>query len=293
MRQCGRHEQTVRPSVTDRLGENWRRIVLTRRGFIASLVAVPLIDMLQKNGNTTKGKSNGHAKTTPNGLLNGLTESWLPNSGGFMLGQRTGLNSSADNGLTFQTQSQFPGGVALQSAAGPITLQTAASDLVSAIGNTDFMIVGWQAAGAGADEGVALRIGENDANGMESYISIASAPGHAIGSVPGAFQNYPSVYTPDQYSLGAAHMIAIWYTNADSSLHISIDAGASSVIINTDGIGAPDVTNSVWFRFLGYTGIKQCGFTAIWQGSTGVANAVSQLGKLYANKWQFSDFDAG
>ena len=44
---------------------------------------------------------------------------------------------------------------------------------------------------------------------------------------------------------------------------------------------------------LANTGIAQCGFTSIWQGAAGVANAVSQLNNLYANKLQFSDFDAG
>jgi len=267
--------------------------VLTRREFIAGVVAVPFMDMLQKNGNNAKNKKPAHGKNAPNGLLTGLTESWMPEASGLMIGQQIGLSSSANSGLTFQTQSQFPGGVALQNTAGPITIQTAPSDFVSAIGNTDFLVLGWQFAGPDADEGIALRIGENNANGMDSYMAIATLPGHAIGAVPGASQNYPSAYTPDQYTLGVAHMIAIWYTNSDSMLHISMDGNPPASFKNPDGIGDPDLTNSVWFRFLGYTGIRQCGFCALWQGGAGVANAVSQLSSMYANKMQFSDFDAG
>lgn len=229
-----------------------------------------------------------------NGLLSGLTNAWNPDVSKAMIDLVAGVNTGSLSDLSYVTQSGFPGAKALQ-GSGADTLATGASSTIQAIGNTDFLIVSWCLTSALNTDQNLSAIGENANNGVDFSLSGTIAPWDVFAEIPDALGNYScsvtSTGTP--FSGDVPHMIAIWYTNSNSTLHLSVDNGTVFSAVNTGGIGTADATNFMTTSFHADVGTKQEGPFYLWQCTDGVANAISQLSNLYTNKLQYSDFDSG
>ena len=235
-----------------------------------------------------------------NGLLVGLTEAWMPDASKAMIGQKTGLNTGTDAGLSYVAQAGFPGGHALQSASTGAFVTTADSPLVEEIGITDFLFIHWWFVSDPGTVSPGVIIGEDSTNGLDVSADVsnnAGDPQEPYGEIPGADGGYSqTLYLGSIPALAVPHMQAFWYTTADSTFHLSIDGGVPVTLVNTAGVGNPGDPAGVYFSWssvVAAAGTAQMGLASLWQGTAGVANAVSKLASLYASKLKFSDFDTG
>jgi hypothetical protein len=226
-----------------------------------------------------------------NGLLNGLTEAWRPDATKAMIGQKTGLNTNTDAGLSYVDQAGFPGGKALQNPGiGSVTLYSAANALLSNIGNTDFLAICWLMSGASDNNFPGFSIGLINNNGFIISNDDFPLPSRVYAYLGGPTTGTTLISSDYGEVSNTPLMIALWYTTADSTLHTSVNAGTVSTIVNSDGIGAQDLTNTAQFSLYNAAGTEEMGSCYLWQGTAGVANAVFQLATLYGSKLQYSDF---
>lgn len=233
-----------------------------------------------------------------NGLLNGLTEAWEPDPTGGLSGRHLGLDTDTDGALTYEDQAGFPGGKALQVVASGVTLASPTSAFLSAIGQSDCILLFWSLGSSDSDSMLGVAVGEGGANGIDCGAAPPSDSGAVAitAEMPGADNGYQPAVSSDPdtpYTRDLPHMIAAWYTTSDSTLRVQMDGGTVYSIVNTSGVGDPDATN-VFAAFLANTvGTLQQGPVYLWQGTAGVANAVSQLSALYSNRLRYADFDDG
>lgn len=223
-----------------------------------------------------------------NGLLTGLTEAWMPDATKAMIGQKTGLNTNTAAGLTYVVNAGMPGGHALLGTDSPDVLATAASPLVAEISQTDFLMISWGMSDGGADCPVVL-VGQEITSGFDFSQYDGADNGQLQGELTdGGGVTRQIVTDPTTFDSGAAHMLALGWTNSDKTLRIYLDGVQTGSLFIAAGAGTTDASNAVSFQVW-----FQCGFASLWQGTVGAANAVSQLATLYGSKLQYSDFDAG
>ena len=239
---------------------------------------------------------NSLAKVFPDGST--LTEWWAPSPSLYMGGQKTDLDTANYGLFTFEDQPGFPGGKCLQAINTGANIQTPASALVEAMAQTDFFALYWVWMTAGNTSGIFFGAGEGANNGFDAgfYTNGPSFQKDGYFEIPGGDGSYPFVQTTgDVFAPSMPSMIAMWYTVADATLRLSVNAGTVFPLVNTVGVGDPDPTNTVFFGiFSSDIGeIAQMGPGGIWQGTQAVANGVNQLEPLFLNKWQYSDFDTG
>jgi hypothetical protein len=179
-----------------------------------------------------------------------------------------------------------------------MALSSSASALLEAIGLTDFLQISWAYASSDATTySPAFSIGENNNNGFDVSLKGAQSSGPPPGDIsvtfPGADGNYNTRLTTTGGAIvgGTPLMLAVWYTTADATLRFSINNGTVFSLVNTNGIGDADPTNTAAFNsYCAGDGFVQQGPSFLWQGAEGVANALAHLPHLFTEKLQFSDF---
>lgn len=232
------------------------------------------------------------------GLKNGCLAFEPDASKGMICVSGHGLDTGTDAGLDFVDQSGFPGGKALENASGGVIgLQTAASALLSAIGNTDFVLTVFMRASADADGRPNGFVGENNNNGIDFGVNGDPFPTGINCEMPGGDGMYqPAVNSsPDTpFTADTCHMLAMWNTVSDSMLRMSVDGGTAYSVENTSGIGDADLTNFIKFAFSNTSGAIQFGAANFWQAGFGadIAAVIAALPALYAQKTRYSQFTA-